>query len=138
MAKPKWGAEWRIGLHVTIERHSHAIVGQGRAELMDAIGREHSITAAAKTAGMSYRRAWTLIEEMNKAAGTPLVEAAVGRRSKGACARLTKQGQFALEVYRRLYETLHTSAAGVLHQIIGHDATDSSYIHWRRPLVCKK
>jgi molybdate transport system substrate-binding protein len=128
MAKPKWGSDWRIGLRVAIERRSQTIIGQGRAELMDAIGREHSITAAAKTAGMSYRRAWMLTQEMNKAAGTPLVEAAVGG-VKGGGARLTKQGQFALEVYRQLYETLHTSAAGVLKQIIGHDETDSSCVH---------
>ena len=83
MAKPKWAADWTIGLRVGIERGEQAILGHVQAQLMDAIDREHSITAAAKTARMSYRRAWTLIQEMNRAAGAALIEAAV-EASKGA------------------------------------------------------
>jgi molybdate transport system substrate-binding protein len=95
---------------------------------MDAIGREHSITAAAKTAGMSYRHAWTMIQEINQSAGMPLVEAAVGG-AKGGGAVLTEQGRFALGVYRQLHQSLLASAAGVLEQIITHDEKSTSCIH---------
>ncbi len=47
-------------------------------ELLDAIGRHRSITAAAKIVGISYRKAWNMIQEINTAAGDTLVESAVG------------------------------------------------------------
>src|SRR5436190_14270096 len=128
MEKPKWAADWTIGLRVGIERGERAILGHVQAQLMDAIDREHSITAAAKTARMSYRRAWTLIQEMNRAAGTALIEAAVGG-VQGGGAKLTEKGRFALEVYRRLHENVHNSAAGVLRQLIAAEDQSSPCIH---------
>ena len=128
MAKPKWAADWTIGLRVGIERGERAILGHVQAQLMDAIDREHSITAAAKTARMSYRRAWTLIQEMNRAAGAALIEAAVGG-VQGGGAKLTEKGRFALEVYRRLHENVHNSAAGVLRQLIAADDQSTACIH---------
>ena len=58
-----------------------------------------------------------MIQEMNKAAGETLVEAAVGG-VKGGGAQLTERGKFAVEVYRQLHAALHESAAGVLRRII--------------------
>ncbi|HEX5471127.1 MAG TPA: hypothetical protein VFW73_04540, partial [Lacipirellulaceae bacterium] len=75
MAKSEWGHGWEVGLRVWIERAGEAVLGEGRAELLAAIDREHSITKAARTAGMSYRRAWNLIQATNTAAGESLVEA---------------------------------------------------------------
>ncbi len=128
MAKPRWASDWTVGIRVAIERDAQAVLGHVRADLMAAIDREHSITAAAKAAGMSYRRAWTIIQEMNAAAGVPMIEAAVGG-VKGGGARLTPQGRFALGVYRQLHENLHTSAAGVLQQIISPDEKSSPCVH---------
>jgi molybdate transport system substrate-binding protein len=128
MAKPRWASDWTVGIRVAIERDAQAVLGHVRADLMAAIDREHSITAAAKAAGMSYRRAWTMIQEMNAAAGVPMIEAAVGG-VKGGGARLTSQGRFVLEVYRQLHENLHTSAAGVLQQIISPDEKSSACVH---------
>jgi hypothetical protein len=56
--QPSWGEGWTIGLRVWIERAGQAILGQGRAELLDGIERWHSISAAARQLGMSYRHAW--------------------------------------------------------------------------------
>ncbi len=117
MAKPAWEKDWTVGLRAWIERRGQAVMGQGRAELLEAIGQRHSITAAAKAAGMSYRRAWNMIQEVNEAAGETLVEAAVGG-VKGGGARLTDRGRFAVDVYRQLHAALHESAAGVLRRII--------------------
>ena len=117
MAKTGWEKDWTVGMRAWIERRGQAVLGQGRAELLEAIGQRHSITAAAKAAGMSYRRAWNMIQETNKAAGETLVEAAVGG-IKGGGAQLTERGKFAVEVYRQLHTALHESAAGVLRRII--------------------
>jgi molybdenum ABC transporter molybdate-binding protein len=117
MARTSWAKDWTVGVRVWIERHGQAVLGQGRAELMDAIGRHRSITAAAKAAGMSYRRAWSVIQELNEAAGETLVRATVGG-VKGGGAQLTERGRFAIEVYQRLHLGLHESAADVLRRAI--------------------
>ncbi len=83
-AKKHWASDWKVGVRVWVERQGHAVLGEGRAELLAAIASEHSITKAAKAAGMSYRRAWTMIQEVNKAAGEALVEAAVGGKQGAA------------------------------------------------------
>ncbi|HEX3599497.1 MAG TPA: LysR family transcriptional regulator, partial [Lacipirellulaceae bacterium] len=77
MAKAGWGSDWKVGVRVWIDRDGQTVLGEGRAELLAAIASEHSITKAAKLAGMSYRRAWNMIQEINAAASDPLVEAAV-------------------------------------------------------------
>jgi molybdenum ABC transporter molybdate-binding protein len=114
-AKATWDRDWKVGIRVWIEREGQAVLGEGRAELLAAIDAEHSITKAAKAAGMSYRRAWTMIQEVNAAAGEPLVEAAVGGKQGGG-ARLTPKGHAAIEVYGAVRQSLTESAADVLQR----------------------
>jgi molybdenum ABC transporter molybdate-binding protein len=126
--KSAWGRDWSVGVRVWIERHGHAVLGQGRAELLAAIGRQHSITAAAKTVGISYRKAWSMVQEVNQSAGEPFVESVVGGM-KGGGARLTERGRLAVEVYQQLHQALHESAAGVLQQITIPHKNASPGIH---------
>ncbi|WP_375392875.1 winged helix-turn-helix domain-containing protein [uncultured Sphingomonas sp.] len=76
-------------------------LGPGKADLLDAIGRDGSISAAARALGMSYRRAWLLTDEMNRCFAERLVETAPGRGRSGG-ARLTAAGREALAAYREL------------------------------------
>jgi len=76
-------------------------VGPGRANLLEAIGRRGSISAAARELGMSYRRAWLLVDAVNRAFRRPLVERAAGGRGGGG-ARLTAHGAEVLALYRRI------------------------------------
>ncbi len=76
-------------------------MGPGKADLLQAIEDEGSITGAARRMGMSYRRAWLLVEVMNGSFRAPLVETARGGRSGGG-ARLTPLGKEALERYRAM------------------------------------
>lgn len=80
---------------------SATAVGPGKADLLQAIERERSISGAAKAMGMSYRRAWLLVETMNGCFTGPLVAAARGG-SGGGGARLTALGREVLERYRAL------------------------------------
>ncbi|HZZ30269.1 MAG TPA: LysR family transcriptional regulator, partial [Pirellulales bacterium] len=132
MAKSKgktaWGRDWNIGVRVWIQRDGKAVLGQGRAELLDAIGRQHSITAAAKTVGISYRKAWNMIQEINQAAGEALVESAVGG-VKGGGAQLTERGRLAVDIYGQLHQALHESAAGVLERITHPQAGAGESVH---------
>ena len=76
-------------------------LGPGKADLLDAVKREGSISAAARTMGMSYRRAWILIEAMNRDFKKPLVETSAGG-SGGGGARVTAAGNEALRRYRAM------------------------------------
>jgi molybdate transport system regulatory protein len=70
-------------------------------ELLGHIDRERSISAAAKKMGMSYRRAWSLVQDMNEAAGVPLVEANTGGTGGGG-ASVTPNGYEAIRLYQSL------------------------------------
>jgi molybdenum ABC transporter molybdate-binding protein len=128
VAKKYWTNDWRVGIRVWIERGGQAVLGEGKAELLAAIDQERSITNAAKSVGMSYRRAWNLIQEINAAAGEPLVEAATGGVAGGG-ARLTPQGRAAVDVYEKVRQSLVESAAGVLQRTVTGDDRDEATVH---------
>ena len=74
-------------------------MGPGKATLLEAIAREGSISAAARAMGMSYRRAWMLVDVMNRCWTEPLVATAAGG-TKGGGARLTMLGSAVLARFR--------------------------------------
>ena len=76
-------------------------IGPGKADLLEAIARAGSIAAAGRSLGMSYRRAWLLVETMNRSFRMPLVDAVKGGRSGGG-AKLTAVGAAVLARYRRM------------------------------------
>jgi molybdate transport system substrate-binding protein len=124
MAKAHWAKDWSVGIRVRIERNGSVILSERAAELLAEIGRYRSITKAAKAAGMSYRKAWTVVQEINRAAGDRLIQAAVGG-VKGGGAKLTERGKFAQEVYDDVRRTMQEAAAGALMRTIGSGDTAS-------------
>ncbi len=74
-------------------------MGPGKADLLAAIGETGSISAAARTMDMSYRRAWLLVDVMNRSFREPLVLSAVGG-TRGGGAQLTEAGVRVLEQFR--------------------------------------
>jgi len=76
-------------------------MGQGKADLLEAIQETGSISAAGRKLGMSYRKAWLMVDEMNRCFTHPVVEAMKGG-AQGGGAHLTDQGREALRQYRRL------------------------------------
>lgn len=87
------------------------VMGPGKADLLDAIGRTGSIRAAAEELGMSYMRAWTLVRTMNAAFREPLVEKERGGSAQGG-AQLTARGRIVLRLYRRMEEKAARAIAG--------------------------
>ncbi|QJU59484.1 LysR family transcriptional regulator [Sphingomonas sp. AP4-R1] len=78
-------------------------MGPGKAQLLEALDREGSISGAARSLDMSYRRAWLLVDETNRCFTEPLVETlAGGGRERGA--RLTPAGHKAIAAFRALEE----------------------------------
>jgi molybdate transport system regulatory protein len=93
--------------------HGHPRFGPGKAALLEQIRDRGSITKAGKAMGMSYKRAWSLVEEMNGMFATPLVESARGGVDGGG-ARLTGQGLAVLADYRTLErKTAETGATEI-------------------------
>jgi molybdate transport system regulatory protein len=87
-------------------------MGPGKADLLEAIARHGSISAAAKAMDMSYRRAWLLVDTMNRCWQGPLIEAvAGGSRDRGA--RVTALGDKVLALYRQM-EAKATSGADAM------------------------
>lgn len=76
-------------------------IGPGKADLLAAVERYGSISAAARAMDMSYRRAWLLADTMNRSFLKPLIEAAPGGR-RGGGARLTPFGRTVLVRYRAM------------------------------------
>lgn len=86
------------------------VLGPGKAELLAGIGETGSIAAAGRAMGMSYKRAWSLVEEMNAAFRKPLVTSARGGAGGGG-ASLTEAGVEVLGAYRSLLAASVAAAA---------------------------
>jgi molybdate transport system regulatory protein len=93
-------------------------LGPGKARLLDAIAETGSISAAARRMGMSYRRAWTLVEAMNRDFVRPLVETNAGGAGGGG-ASVTALGTEALSRYRAMEDK---AAAAVEGEIAAFEA----------------
>jgi molybdenum ABC transporter molybdate-binding protein len=107
---PEWMNEWTVGVRLWVERRGEAILGPGRLSLLEAIDRCHSISAAARNLGMSYRRAWLLVDSMNRAAGEELVKRQTGGRDGGG-AVLSERGHAAIRVFHELQARVHKAAS---------------------------
>jgi molybdate transport system regulatory protein len=84
-------------------------MGPGKADLLDAIEREGSISGAGRAMGMSYRRTWLLVDAMNRCWRGPLVETvAGGGRDKGA--HVSALGRSILSHYRSLQSQIGSAA----------------------------
>lgn len=80
------------GLTLRVLGRRAAAMGPGKVELVERIAETGSISAAARAMGMSYRRAWQLVEALNHDFREPLVTTAVGG-SRGGGARVTPYGR---------------------------------------------
>ena len=76
-------------------------LGPGKVNLLEEIDRSGSISRAARELGLSYRRAWTLVDTMNKIFKSSLVEGSAGGK-KGGGAHLTPLGKKIAKTYRTM------------------------------------
>ena len=106
----------RFRLRLT--RGGEIVLGPGKVDLLEAIARAGSITAAAKDLGMSYRRAWLLVDTMNRNFRSPLVVAGAGG-AHGGGAILTALGGEVVARYRRIEAVALDAAAADLRKLKG-------------------
>lgn len=91
----------KVGVRLRIVLEPDVAIGPGKADLLEGIKESGSIAAAGRRLGMSYKRAWLLVETMNRCFNEPLVVASRGGRERGG-AVLTPQGERVLAAYRRM------------------------------------
>jgi molybdate transport system regulatory protein len=99
-----------VQFRVRFYRDDDVALGPGKITLLEAIADTGSISAAGRKLGMSYRRAWVLVAEMNELMSEPVVHAAAGG-SKGGGTALTEVGIAVVKHYRAIEESARKASA---------------------------
>ena len=97
-------------LTLRIDFDQDRAIGPGKIRLLELIDNLGSIAAAGRQMGMSYRRAWLLIDNLNRCFREPLVAAQVGGQHGGG-ASLTEFGHAVVRHYRAVENAAQTAAA---------------------------
>ena len=105
-----------VSLTIRIDFGAFGYLGPGKIALMELISKHGSISAAGKKMGMSYRRAWLLVDNMNHIFREQLVETQMGGTGGGG-ARLTKLGREVVGRYRAIEGAAATATATDLRRL---------------------
>jgi molybdate transport system regulatory protein len=103
----------RLRTRLRLKADDKLILGPGRLQILRGVEETGSIAAAARTMGMSYRRAWLLIDDINHCFQQPLVESVSGGK-RGGGAQVTELGKQIMALYSDLLAT--TEAAIATHK----------------------
>jgi molybdate transport system regulatory protein len=98
-------------------------IGPGKIAILEAIAETGSISAAGRKLGMSYRRAWLLVDQMNQYFKEPVVHAATGGPQGGGTA-LTAMGLEVINLYRTIEQQAHTHSASLLEALANKIRSD--------------
>jgi molybdate transport system regulatory protein len=107
------------GLTLRVLGPDSAAIGPGKAALISEIARTGSISAAARGMGMSYRRAWQLVEALNKSFCEPVVLTAVGGK-RGGGAVVTEFGKRLVAAYQGMEAKASAAIADDLKEFLSH------------------
>jgi molybdate transport system regulatory protein len=103
------------GLTLRVLAPGGAAMGPGKAELVECVEQTGSISAAARAMGMSYRRAWQLVESLNGAFREPVIHTAIGGR-RGGGASVTPFGRRLVARFRAMEQKASAAIAGDLRR----------------------
>lgn len=84
--------EYKIKSRIWIEADNHVLLGEGRVQLLKAIQETGSLSKAAKSINISYKKAWNLLDSINKSAKKPVTINNIGGKGGGG-AELTDYGK---------------------------------------------
>ena len=99
----------KLSVRYRIDFGEACAIGPGKIALLEAIARSGSLSQAARELGMSYRRAWTLLDSLNTAFQQPVTEMMTGGKGGGG-ASLTPFGASIVEAYRAVETSLARNA----------------------------
>lgn len=103
-------------IKIRLHHHENVAFGPGKADLLEAIKRHGSISAAGKSMGMSYKRAWDLVQMMNQSFKQPLVTTSKGGSQKGG-ATVTSMGEIVLTHYHQAQAMAEKATEQQLQQL---------------------
>jgi molybdate transport system regulatory protein len=106
----------RANLTIRVNLGAFGALGPGKIALLESISKHGSITSAGKEMGMSYRRAWLLVDEINRIFREPLVETQMGGTGGGG-ARLTRLGRDVVGRYRAIEGAAAVASAADLRAL---------------------
>ena len=104
------------GLTLRVMGAGNPAIGPGKAALVEHIEKSGSISSAARAMGMSYRRAWQLVEALNESFAEPVVVTAIGGK-RGGGAKVTVFGQELVRRFRAMESKASAAIAGDLQQL---------------------
>ncbi len=90
--------DYKIKSRIWIESDSNVLLGEGRVKLLKAIDKTGSLSKAAKTLNLSYKKAWHLIDSVNKTAKKPVTINSIGGKGGGG-AELTDYGKSLINAF---------------------------------------
>ncbi|MBT8265986.1 MAG: LysR family transcriptional regulator [Bacteroidia bacterium] len=93
--------DYKIKSRIWIEADGNILLGEGRVSLLKAIAETGSLSKAAKKLGMSYKKAWALIDAINTRAAKPAIVTNIGGKGGGG-ATLTPYGATLIEVFEKI------------------------------------
>ena len=111
------GAPDKARLWIKIDLGEGRQIGPGKIALLKAIGEQRSIAGAARSLAMSYRRAWLLVDEMNRDFSAPVVETKVGGKGRGG-ARPTALGEALVEAFEEITGAAAQGAGPALSRLM--------------------
>lgn len=106
--------EYKIKSRIWIEVDGDILLGEGRVTLLKAIEDKGSLSKAAKSLGMSYKKAWSLIDAVNTRAQQPVITTSIGGKGGGG-AQLTPYGKSLVTAF----ETINKNCWKFLDKQIG-------------------
>ena len=120
----------QASLTIRVDFGPYGYLGPGKIQLMSLILQHGSIRSAGKEMGMSYRRAWLLVEEINRIFRAPLVEKQMGGAGGGG-AKLSDLGQEVLHRYRAIEQACAKAAIDDLSALRSSLATQPASLKAR-------
>lgn len=97
---------YKIKSKIWIDGENGTFLAEGRISLMKQIIKFGSITAAAKEMKMSYKKAWEIIDGMNREAKLPLVKRVIGGKGGGGT-QVTEEGLKAIKLFDQINKKCH-------------------------------
>jgi molybdate transport system regulatory protein len=105
-----------VRFRMRIRKGETVALGPGKVDLLEAVREHGSISAAARSLDMSYRRAWLLIDELNKSLKSPATVSEQGGQSGGGCV-LTPVGENIVHLYREVEAQAQKACAKQIGQL---------------------
>jgi molybdate transport system regulatory protein len=106
-----------VRFRMRIRKGDTVALGPGKVELLEAVREHGSISAAARSLDMSYRRAWLLIDELNQSLKSPATVSEQGGQSGGGCV-LTPVGESIVRLYRDVEAQAEAACAKQIDELI--------------------